>query len=189
MKVERVFLGLAVLSLAGLAGAKVFAVMQPGPPAALLRSPMDPLLKSGPAPEVSGYDRAGVLRGLGDLRGRHVLLNLWFSDCEPCRDEMPSLDALAKQLAGRVEVVALSVDPSWEKVDGFHQSDPTLRGKVPAYKLWLDAKKLTPPRYGSFKFPETFLISPAGELLARFVGPRDWASPQAVAMLRGLVQP
>ena len=79
-------------------------------------------------------------------------------------------------------------------MDAFYASvaekdDPTLRGKVPAYKLWLDAKKLTPPRYGSFKFPETFLISPAGELLARFVGPRDWASPQAVAMLRGLVQP
>lgn len=158
------------------------------PALALVRSPLDPILCEGPAPEFAAPDADGKVHSLAELRGRHVLLNLWFSDCEPCRDEMPSLDALARRFAGRgIEVVALSVDPTWEKVRAFLATDPHLRARKPAFRLLLDPQKTVPPRYGTYKFPETFLIGPDGDLLARFVGPRDWSGPAVTNLIANLI--
>ena len=48
---------------------------------------------------------------LADRAGKTVLLNLWATWCFPCREEMPALDALQKELGGeKFEVIAVNVD-------------------------------------------------------------------------------
>ena len=41
-------------------------------------------------------DIQGHLVRLADLRGRPVLINIWATWCYPCREEMPSMNALYK---------------------------------------------------------------------------------------------
>lgn len=182
-------LGLALAGLLALVAFKVHEAASRRAAAGLAQSPLDPILLSGRAPDFSAPDREGMPLSLSDLRGRVVVLNFWFSDCAPCREEMPSLETLARRFAGRdVEFVALSVDPSWEKVDAFLAGDPHLRGQRPTYRVLLDAQKSVPPRYGTFKYPETFLVDRDGALLARFVGPRNWAEPAAFELLETLLR-
>ena len=157
-------------------------------PQVLADSPMEALLlpRTRP-PELLAVDEKNAPQTLESLRGRWVLLNFWFTDCAPCRDEMPSLHKLAKRLGPKgMAVIALSVDPSWAKVRAFHANDLALGDAEPAYTLWLDERKITPTRFGTFKFPETFLLDPEGKLRARFVGPRDWSSPDAFALFEAL---
>ena len=44
-------------------------------------------------------------------RGHVVVVNFWASYCVPCLQEIPALQALAKQYAGVVDVVFVSSDP------------------------------------------------------------------------------
>src|SRR5262245_19010929 len=62
-------------------------------------------------PEVTFQDEAGQKKSLADWRGRTVLLNLWATWCVPCRQEMPTLDALQEKLGGpNFEVLAINTD-------------------------------------------------------------------------------
>ena len=69
-------------------------------PAASLGYEVKPWPAGQKAPELRATALDGKVWALKDLRGRAVLVNFWASWCEPCRAEMPSLQALA-QLVGR----------------------------------------------------------------------------------------
>src|ERR1700693_5524703 len=59
-----------------------------------------PLLPQGKAPQdpklidVQGYQQL-----LRQYRGKALLINFWATWCEPCRDEYPMLNELAKEYA------------------------------------------------------------------------------------------
>jgi len=62
-------------------------------------------------PALDFLDGAGRPVSLAGLKGKTVLLNLWATWCAPCREEMPALDFLQKELGGPdFEVVAVSID-------------------------------------------------------------------------------
>jgi cytochrome c biogenesis protein CcmG, thiol:disulfide interchange protein DsbE len=189
MNAQKLALGAMALLLIGGAAGLAWERAAARFPQVLADSPMDALLLPGKRPpELLAVDEQNAPVQLASLRGRWALLNFWFTDCAPCRDEMPSLHRLARKLDGKMSVIALSVDPSWEKVRTFHAKELTLGDPKPAYTLWLDERKVTPTRFGSFKFPETFLVDPEGKLRARFVGPRDWSSPEALALFEALTR-
>jgi peroxiredoxin len=65
---------------------------------------------------------------------------------------------------------------------------------------WAKEKKVTIPilldadgevtrQYGVIATPTAFLIDREGRLLGRLIGPRDWSSPAAKALLAGLLPP
>src|SRR5512142_2178733 len=54
--------------------------------------------KPKPIPELRFIDAAGRSHTLADFRGKMVLLNVWATWCEPCRQEMPALDRLQAKL-------------------------------------------------------------------------------------------
>src|SRR5580700_3138715 len=49
-------------------------------------------------PDLAFEDAGGKLRKLSDWRGRTLLVNLWATWCDPCRKEMPALEALQTRL-------------------------------------------------------------------------------------------
>jgi hypothetical protein len=50
----------------------------------------------------------------------------------------------------------------------------------------IDPKTQVSEQYGSYAFPETYLISPKGEIITKWVGPQDWKSPNFVQMMNEL---
>jgi len=58
--------------------------------------------------ELSGTTAEGATVDLATLRGKPVVLNLWFADCAPCRAEAPTLQQVATEYAGRASFVGIN---------------------------------------------------------------------------------
>ena len=56
-------------------------------------------------------DLSGRRRNLSEWQGRPLLCNFWASWCEPCREELPLLDAIARENASNgLQVVGIAID-------------------------------------------------------------------------------
>jgi thiol-disulfide isomerase/thioredoxin len=79
-----------------------------------------PAVQGELAPEFRFKDQSGKELSLSQLRGKVVLVNFWGTFCPPCIDELPSMQQLQRRMANKpFELVALSVDDSWEPVNRF----------------------------------------------------------------------
>jgi len=133
-----------------------------------------------PAPDfiVQDSDRKVEIR---DFHGKIVLLNFWATWCAPCVEEMPSLVQLQQRMKDKgVTVVAVSVDVDNDAYHKFlvdHKID-LLTVRDPDQK----ANNL----YGTFKFPETYIIDRNGIVRRKFIGAVDWSQPEIVDFLTKL---
>jgi thiol-disulfide isomerase/thioredoxin len=135
---------------------------------------------------VSGPD--GGRRDLASFRGRTVLLNLWATWCEPCKREMPALDALQAQLGGKgFEVAAVNIDT--RNLDRPRAWLVQAGVKSLAYYADSEAKIFQDLRRAGLAegMPTTVLIDAAGCRLGRLSGPAEWSSPDALALVRAAV--
>ncbi|MBK7972381.1 MAG: TlpA family protein disulfide reductase [Deltaproteobacteria bacterium] len=136
-----------------------------------------------PAPDVEVTDLAGKKVKLADLRGQAVFLNFWATWCPPCVEEMQSISNLAKSYQGKgLRVVAMNVDAA---------PAATIQQWVEKRKLGmevlLDPNATIARRFGTYKFPETYLLDRDGKIQAKFVGPHEWNQPPFDAMLPALI--
>ncbi len=138
-----------------------------------------PGLIGTPAPQftVSDSDRTVSLR---DYRGKIVLLNFWATWCPPCVEEMPSLVALQKQMGDKVVVLAVSVDVDENAYKQF------LRNHRIDLLTVRDAENKSNALYGTFKFPESYVIDREGVVRRKFIGAAEWTSPEIVSYLEKL---
>ena len=119
---------------------------------------------------------------LEQLEGQVVLVHFWATWCPPCVEEAPALEAMAQRMRGQpFTLVAISVDDDLDIVRRF------FRGKLPAYVVALNPDASVARRYGTYKYPESYLISPTGRLAKRYVGAQDWSDPATAAAIRALM--
>lgn len=120
---------------------------------------------------------------LKDLQNKTVFLNFWATWCPPCIEEMPSLRRLYAKLAGHPDFVflAVSTDESWGVVRRFFEREPA------NFTVLLDPKGQVAAKYGTSKFPETYIID-RGELVGHIIGPRDWDRWFAEAWLQEILE-
>jgi cytochrome c biogenesis protein CcmG/thiol:disulfide interchange protein DsbE len=131
-----------------------------------------------PAPDFSIADGARSLR-LDQYRGKVVVLNFWASWCAPCIEELPSLTALQKQMPG-IQVLAVSTDQDPAAYRQFLSDNPI-------HLLTInDPGQHSSNLYGSFRWPETYVIDPKGVIRRKFIGAQDWTSPEIVEYLHKL---
>jgi thiol-disulfide isomerase/thioredoxin len=127
-------------------------------------------------PEIVFVDAGGAAKSLKDFRGKTVLLNLWATWCAPCREEMPALDRLQKELGSdSFEVVALAVDRGG--IDAAKKFLDSI--KVSNLKLYADATTRSGSALRVIGMPTTILIDKEGREIGRLPGPAVWDSAEA----------
>ena len=136
-------------------------------------------------PDLAFQDANGKALKLADFQGRTVLLNLWATWCVPCREEMPTLDKLQAEAGGTdFEVVAVNIDTrNPERPKAFlkqigikhlaYYADPQAQ-------IFQDLKDIG----RAFGMPTTMLIDPKGCEIGTIAGPADWASSDALRLIR-----
>jgi peroxiredoxin len=123
-------------------------------------------------------------RSLADYRGQVVLLNLWATYCEPCKVEMPSLEALYREFGpAGFRVVAVAVDdPGFEeRVRQFAQRlDLT-------FDILSEGSGVIERDYQARGIPASYLIGRDGVIRKRIAGASDWSSPANRALVAQLL--
>lgn len=119
-----------------------------------------------PALQIATLD--GTRYDLAAHRGHWVVVNFWATWCKPCVKEMPELSAL-DAAHEHIDVLGLAYDDTApQEIRAFLQKHPV------AYPVAI-VDTYDPP--GSFAIPRglptTYLISPEGRLIRKFLGPVD----------------
>ena len=122
-----------------------------------------------PAPDFVLQDDSGKTWKLSSLKGKVVFVNFWATWCKPCRDEMPSMEALNKAMAGQpFQMLAIAFNDDLQMANSFARR---LGATFPI--LASSGQDLT-EAYMITGVPETFLIDADGILRHKFIGPYDW---------------
>ena len=137
-----------------------------------------------PAPNFTFPGLDGEMVNLTDYRGKVVFLNIWATWCTPCRQEMPSMERLYRELKGEdFEILAVSIDAMGAKAVA-----PVMKEYELSFPALLDTGGTIQRLYGTTGIPETFIINKEGVIEQKIIGSRDWAKPEAVGFLRNLIQ-
>jgi thiol-disulfide isomerase/thioredoxin len=127
-------------------------------------------------------DMEGKAVDLKHLQGRVLVVNFWATWCEPCRDEMPSLQRLREKLDGKsFDVIAVNYGESREKVSQF------LGKEKVALPVLLDPEMETAKAWGVGGLPMTFLIDAQGRVRYSVFGERDWSGGDSLALVEKLL--
>jgi len=137
--------------------------------------------KDAPTPPLVLNDLAGSPHTLDDYRGRLVLLNFWATWCEPCRDEMASMQKLQAKLSGRPFVVLLvNYGEARARVANF------VKREALGFPILLDPNQNAPWAWRVRVLPSSFLIAPDGRVRYSVIGEIDWGSDTAFEVTQSL---
>jgi peroxiredoxin len=96
---------------------------------------------------------------------------------------MPAMQRLYERLRGRgFELLAVSVDKEAADVAAFRDR------LAITFPIVLDATEEVARLYQTTGYPETLLIDGQGQVVERYVGPRDWDDPAYISRMEALVR-
>ena len=168
---------------------KIFTGITLGAVAGLLILFASPSYNQGePSPAGStakpfSFEEGGKPMQLSDLRGKVVVLNFWATWCPPCVDETPSLIALQREIAPKGGVVlGVSVDADAQAYAQFLEANGI------DYPTYRDPTAKIAASYGTFMYPDTYIIDRQGKISRKLVGAQDWTSPEMTAYFNTLLR-
>ena len=133
------------------------------------------------APDFSLLDMDGNVYRLSDYRGRVVIVNFWATWCPPCREEMPSMQRGWEQLRSEgILMVGINVGEDEDTIFQFTADYPV------EFPLLMDSDSSVTGQWPVRGLPTTFVVDPAGRLVYRAIGSREWDDPDLLALIRAL---
>ncbi len=118
---------------------------------------------------------------LSQYRGKVVVLNFWATWCPPCIEETPSLVRMQGLMKDKgVVVLAVSIDAD----DGAYHK--FLKDYSVNMVTVRDEARKASSLYGTFGWPETYIIDRNGVIRRKFIGAVDWTSPEITDYLSKL---
>lgn len=129
---------------------------------------VQPAPRGAVLPTVVGTDLTGRVWKAADLRGKAVLVNFWASWCEPCRAEMPSLQAFQANHSDSVVVLAVNYKEQPEAVQRFVQRQGW------GLPVITDPHGAQAKRWGIGIFPSSVLVNAQGRVVGVVRGEVDW---------------
>ena len=126
--------------------------------------------------EKSGFsstfeDNKGNQLTLENFEGNLLLVNLWATWCEPCKDEMPSLEVLQNHFSkDNFLVLPINLDrgPKKNAINFFKAQN------INGLKIYFDDNNKIPREIKILGLPVSIFISKEGKEIARLIGPAQW---------------
>jgi peroxiredoxin len=134
------------------------------------------------APDFSVTADNGRAVSLSNFGGKLLVLNFWATWCPPCVEEIPSLHAFQKRFANAgVVVLGVSVDKDEKAYRDFLSKAQVsfVTARDPENKINAD--------YGTFKFPESYIIDSRGKVLRKIISNQDWMSERVIRDMESLL--
>ena len=129
---------------------------------ALFKKPKNSFIGKA-APDMMIKDINGLTLNLTDLKGKNVLLNFWFTNCQPCVREIPDLNKLKKQYRNKnIEFIAITFDDQQTVRDFLVENQFDFR-------IFTDAREVT-ALYGLQSYPTTLFIDESGKVVDENIG-------------------
>ena len=114
--------------------------------------------------------------------GGLLVLNFWATWCQPCVEEVPSLDQFAKDMAGSgVVVLGVSMDANPKVYHDFLSRNRVsfMTARDPEAKISAD--------YGTFKYPESYIIDSKGKVVQKIIGATNWTDGSMVNAVKSFL--
>jgi peroxiredoxin len=134
------------------------------------------------APEFSITTEHGRTISASNFGGKLLVLNFWATWCPPCVEETPSLSRFAGQMApSGVVVLAVSVDKNEKLYRDF------LARHKPQFLVARDVAQKISSDYGTYKYPETYVIDTRGKVVRKFISDQPWDSANMINDIKSLL--
>jgi cytochrome c biogenesis protein CcmG, thiol:disulfide interchange protein DsbE len=131
-----------------------------------------------PAPNFSITEGDRTI-ALHNYRGKLVVLNFWATWCAPCVEEIPSLNELQQRMP-QIVVLGVSID---EDATAYHRF---LTDHRISFVTIRDGSQHTSNLYGTFLFPETYIIDQQGMIRRKFINSQNWTTQEILYYLAHL---
>ena len=136
-----------------------------------------------PAPALELSDLAGRTHKLADYRGKVVLVNFWATWCEPCREEMPSIERLRASLEGRpFAVLAVNLAEPESRIRKFLDTMPL------GFAVLLDRDAKVARAWQAKMLPATYVVDRDGMVRFQHRGELDWSRPEVRRQIAALLK-
>ena len=129
-----------------------------------------------PAPQIRGTTLDGVRLTSESLKGKPVVVNFWFTSCGPCIKEIPELNDLANEFAGKARFLAFATDDA-EPIKEF------LKRREFGYEIVPSSSRLA-RAFGVEAYPSHYIIDSEGNIVWSALG----AAPKTVEILGDILQ-
>ncbi len=134
------------------------------------------------APEFSIKADDGRTYTQADFGGKLLILNFWATWCPPCREELPSLDALQRTLGSRgLVVLAVSVDKDPKVYHDF------LAANKVAVTTARDPGQEINREYGTVQFPESYIIDRNGKVVLKIISSTNWMDERMINNVQSML--
>lgn len=150
-----------------------------------------PTLTPTRIPDLAFLAPDGTPTTLAQTGGKGLrLVNIWATWCVPCRTEMPALDELEATLGGSdFSVVAINIDTRDPEKPKKFMNETGIKHLA----LYTDPKAAAFQELRAvgrgFGLPTTMLVDGEGCEIGHIAGPAEWASEDAVKLIRAALAP
>jgi len=117
-----------------------------------------------------------------DFGGKLLVLNFWATWCATCIEELPSLDQFQRELAtSGVVVLGVSVDKDEKAYKRF------LSRVGVSFLTARDPDNKINAEFGTFRFPESYLINRDGKVLMKVISSTNWTDEKMMSYVKSLL--
>jgi thiol-disulfide isomerase/thioredoxin len=118
-----------------------------------------------------------------DLKGRVFFINFWASWCQPCRDEMSSIEALFSEMKMNSNFAVITILYR----DSYQNASEYLKLNGYTFPVYLDVDGNSARKFGITGVPETYLIDKKGIVRKHALGPALWNSPEEKKFILSMI--
>lgn len=134
------------------------------------------------APDFKVVTETGRTITPANFGGKLLVLNFWASWCQPCLQEVPSLEVFQRQFAPEgVVVLGVSVDKNEKLYRRFLEQFPV------TFQVARDPSWDIAANYGTFQLPESYIIDRSGKVVQKVIAAQNWMNPDFVQSIKKML--